>query len=707
MSESYAQAAANGTALEHHVPDMPNGTSNGGSASKATATPASPSAVPSSTSRYSRVANLSKAINGVGQHHLQGSADGAADKSHASSPFASGFVTPVGQTIQFAAHRAEEALQRVAQEQRDQPAGKVAQWLIDAAHRLQQRLQDEVFSRTNAIGGLDNMWLLIDNISAFNPVCTATYTFQDRVDADRIRQKTLDQIDAFPKYRQRLADAGRLWHGALFVDDPDFDINRHVHVKKLPGDAGPKELEAFVSEFIAQPWDFERPLWEYCVLENYNDPDTGAGCAAVVRGHHSLSDGQGFVMSQLFITSLGPKIESMMSEGAQLLSDARRGVARPSRINKSLKPLDRFHGTLLLQLLMLALYWFNALIGLGTDLAGSFTMIFTTGFYAAMTFWRQRYVTASYAGPRKYEKEFSRSAAFPLSDVKRISKAFSGAQPGSWTDRLLPGKRRSSHPTFVGHHLTVNDVVCTIIADVINDELDRRPDEPGAWEAVKRLARKVGPNPIGIMIPISIRSPGDWSMKNLSTGSIAYLPTTKGLPRNAKSMHRRLHASRRGLNVLKNSLLPKLAFYGIQLTGQLPVLFPVPFGLLPAVRWNPLRPISRLVTEFVLCSFTAVVTNVPCPSRRRIKLAGQEVVQWTASPPQAGKGTLGIGICSYAGEVSVCITADRVEGSLGVARRLTQSFEKRWRDYVDVAEAVIQEAEGGGGGGGSNKDKTT
>ncbi|PWZ03822.1 hypothetical protein BCV70DRAFT_198011 [Testicularia cyperi] len=639
-----------------------------------------------SSSRFSRINGISSSNSAKPVFPLLPGISSA----QAESPWTSGYNTPtIGGAIHNVAERAEDALQKLADQQQGKPAGRLLQYLIDAGTALEQRIQYEIFSRVNAIGGLDNMWLLVDGISSFNPVCTATYTFREPVKFEQLKATMDQQMGHFPKYKQKIADAGRFFRGTVFIDDPDFNLDNHVQSHTLPGKAGKQELEKFASEFIAQGWDFSRPLWEVVVLENFVDEESGARGASITRGHHTLADGQGFIMSQLFITSLGPKLESMMADGAQLLSDAKQGKALPSRLNKKLSSLDRFHGSVLLQVFMMALYWITQYISLLTDLAGCFTLAISTSYFFLATFWRQRYVTASYPGPRKHEKEFSVSQSFPLSDVKIISKAFSGAQPGSVLDKVQGGKRYSR--PLIGNHLTVNDVICTVIADVINDELDRQPKQPGAWAAFKRFSNKILPSPIGIMIPISIRQPGDWSMRNLSTGGIAYLPTTKGLSTDPRILHKRLHTTHSRLNILKNSLLPKIFFDLIQLTGQAPALWPVPFGILPKVWWNPLRYPTVKVTEMVLTSFTAVVTNVPCPSKQRIKLAGQEVVRWTALPPQAGKGTLGIGICSYGGDVSISISADRVPESEGVAARLTASFEHRWNEYVEASRKLIRE----------------
>lgn len=641
-----------------------------------------------SSTRFARMNNLSSSSSMVGKPLfplLPG-----ISSAQAESPWASGYNTPTfGATVHNVAEKAEDALQKIADQQQGKPAGKWVQYVIDLGTALEQRIQYEIFSRSNAIGGIDNMWLLIDGVSSFNPVCTATYTFTEPVSAEDWKKALERQIGHFPKYTQKLADTGKFFRGTVFIDDQEFDVDNHLRGDRLPGKAGKKELEQYASEFIAQSWDFSRPLWEVVVLENYQDDESGSKGAAVIRGHHTLSDGQGFIMSQLFVTSLGPKLESMMADGAQLLSDAKQGKALPSRLNKRLKPFDKYHGTVMLQIVMMALYWLTQYINLLTDLLGCFTLAWTTSYFFMLTFWRQRYVTASYPGPRKPKKEFSVSKSIALTDVKLISKAFSGTRPGTMLDKAQ-GRKRHARPV-IGAHLTVNDIICTVIADVINDELDRQPHQPGYFAAVKRVANQLLPSPIGIMIPISLREPGDWSMRNLSTAGIAYLPTTKGLSSSPSVLHSRLHTTNSRLSILKHSLLPKLTFHAVQLTGQLPFIWPIPFGILPKVNWNLLRYPTVWVTELVATSFTAVVTNVPCPSKQRITLAGKEVVRWTALPPQAGKGTLGIGICSYGGDFSISISADHVPESSGVAARLTESFEKRWQQYVDASEKLLRD----------------
>ncbi len=61
-------------------------------------------------------------------------------------------------------------------------------------------------------------------------------------------QQCTRQAEKFPRYRQKLESVGRLLHGAIFVDDPDFNVMNHIHVRRLPEPAGKKELEALVRQ---------------------------------------------------------------------------------------------------------------------------------------------------------------------------------------------------------------------------------------------------------------------------------------------------------------------------------------------------------------------------------------------------------------------------------------------------------------------------
>jgi WS/DGAT/MGAT family acyltransferase len=73
----------------------------------------------------------------------------------------------------------------------------------------------------------------------------------------------------------------------VWVEDPDFDLDRHVQRAKLPSPGGAAELERFTADVISRPLDRSRPLWEMHVVEGLD-----AGMVAIVtKMHHATIDG--------------------------------------------------------------------------------------------------------------------------------------------------------------------------------------------------------------------------------------------------------------------------------------------------------------------------------------------------------------------------------------------------------------------------------
>ncbi|KAI0929578.1 hypothetical protein AcV7_005072 [Taiwanofungus camphoratus] len=574
--------------------------------------------------------------------------------------------------------------------------GWVARKLLSAGDWIERELDE----RRQTIGGMDNLWLLLTDAADFNPVCACTYTLRGKLPIEQLRDSTERQTNKFPKYRQRLTSLGRNFHGARFEDDPTFDSRDHIHTATLPEPAGRRELDELMGKFIAQDWDFERPLWEMVLVSNYHDED-GAECAIITRGHHSLADGQGFVISQLYMTSYHDDLVEMMSKSARKLHAARRGQLLPSQLHHSLRVLDPFSENVLtaplLEFFLFALFWLAYATSTIISLFWSTYQAAHQAILFLLTWWRVDMLSGYQPGPRVSEREFSSSRTFSMADVRACQQAFSGAEPGS-AIAGVPRAERDKARNKAGH-VTLNDVVCAVMADVLAREIAQKPGNQlkGPWTRIKRWLRKYLPSPIGFFIPISIRAPGDWSMRNLSTGSLVYLDPAPDLARTASvsELHAHIHRCRGELSLLKHSLWPRIIFHIIQLTGQAPVLLRMSLlahsaGRLKAIvkRW-----ITKPVFELALQSFPVVLTNVPGPAKKPVTLDGVEVIKWTALPPQAGKGTIGMGIISYAGGISIAVAADRVPISRDVARRICEGFEERFEFYVIRAREVLSKYE--------------
>ncbi|OCH91412.1 hypothetical protein OBBRIDRAFT_792348 [Obba rivulosa] len=558
--------------------------------------------------------------------------------------------------------------------------GWAAKYLLSAGDWIERELAE----RKKTIGGIDNMWLLLTEATDFNPVCASTYSLRGKLSLDMLKNAAMRQAERFPKYKQRLTSVGRRFHGARFEDNPEFNMNNHVHAVTLPEPAGKQELNDLMGKFIAQEWDLRRPLWEMILIENYHDED-GAECAAITRGHHSLADGQGFVLSQLWITSYKSELIELMSSSASKLKSARRGSLRPSQINRSLRPLDPLasnrYTAPVLHVLFAALFWVTYLVSTVVALGWSVYHAIHQGMLFFLTCWRVEMLTGAQQGPRVHEREFASSRTFGMDDVKICQRAFSGAYPGAAKD----GKKRAGH-------VTLNDVVCAIMADVIAKEIDRKPRQTKRWTGVKSWLSRILPSPIGFFIPISVRSPGDFSMRNLSTGSLVYLYPSTDLTSSVTvhTLYTHIHHCRAELSLLKHSLWPLLGFHLIQLSGQVPIfLRPFLSNSTRRLGDSVTKRVRKPLIDMFMQSFPVILTNVPGPAKKSIELEGVEVIKWTALPPQGGKGTVGMGIISYAGGLSIAVAADAVPSARGMCRQICESFEERFEVYLARAKEVL------------------
>jgi diacylglycerol O-acyltransferase len=104
---------------------------------------------------------------------------------------------------------------------------------------------------------------------------------------DGIRDHFASRLDEIPAYRRRLVHVPFRLGLPFWVDDPDFDLDAHIHRSALPSPGGDAELAEFVSGVAGRSLDRDRPLWETWVVEGL----AGGRIAIVAKTHHALMDG--------------------------------------------------------------------------------------------------------------------------------------------------------------------------------------------------------------------------------------------------------------------------------------------------------------------------------------------------------------------------------------------------------------------------------
>ncbi len=104
---------------------------------------------------------------------------------------------------------------------------------------------------------------------------------------EAIRQTMVDRMPRVPAARQLLARVPFGVSRPFWIDDPNLDIDRHLHRVALPSPGDDRALATFVGDIASWPLHRDRPLWEMWVIEGMEEPYV----ALAVKMHHSTIDG--------------------------------------------------------------------------------------------------------------------------------------------------------------------------------------------------------------------------------------------------------------------------------------------------------------------------------------------------------------------------------------------------------------------------------
>ena len=109
------------------------------------------------------------------------------------------------------------------------------------------------------------------------------------VDLARVRRLLAERVPAVPRLRQRLVRLPVGCGGPIWVDDPGFDIRRHVRAVPCPEPGGEPELLDTALSVIMSPLPRAAPSWSAVLVTG----PAGSALALVIVLHHALADGVG------------------------------------------------------------------------------------------------------------------------------------------------------------------------------------------------------------------------------------------------------------------------------------------------------------------------------------------------------------------------------------------------------------------------------
>lgn len=164
--------------------------------------------------------------------------------------------------------------------------------------------------RMQRLSGLDASFLYLETSSQPMHVCSIieldTSTVPGGYTFERLRDALVRRIRAIPPFREKLADSPLNLDHPVWVDDVDFDVDRHLHRIAVPAPGGRAELSQICGHIAQTPLDRRRPLWEMWVIEGVAGTDChrDGRLAVMTKVHHAGVDGVtgANLMSQLCAT---------------------------------------------------------------------------------------------------------------------------------------------------------------------------------------------------------------------------------------------------------------------------------------------------------------------------------------------------------------------------------------------------------------------
>jgi diacylglycerol O-acyltransferase len=118
----------------------------------------------------------------------------------------------------------------------------------------------------------------------------AVYVFEDGGSGRGARGIALtleERLHLVPRYRQRVRFRPLNIGHPVWVDDAEFDLDRHVRHATLPRPGTDAQLRDLAARVLAQRLDPRRPLWEMTVVDGLG----GGRVALIDKTHHAMVDG--------------------------------------------------------------------------------------------------------------------------------------------------------------------------------------------------------------------------------------------------------------------------------------------------------------------------------------------------------------------------------------------------------------------------------
>lgn len=171
------------------------------------------------------------------------------------------------------------------------------------------------------LSGLDASFLYLETPAQLMHVCGLLVldpsTMPEPYDFATFRDELAGRVHGVPAFVRMLKHVPLDLDHPIWVKDPHFDIEHHVHRMALPKPGGQDELMELAGHLAGLPLDRNRPLWEMWVIEGYDPDGSGEKLVVFSKMHHATVDGVSGANLISHLCSLEPDAPPM-AEGEEV-----------------------------------------------------------------------------------------------------------------------------------------------------------------------------------------------------------------------------------------------------------------------------------------------------------------------------------------------------------------------------------------------------
>lgn len=157
---------------------------------------------------------------------------------------------------------------------------------------IKRLLQDIDTKHLKSISGMDATFLYGE--SPTSPMHVGSVVIiEGALEFEKFKAIIASRIHQMPILRKRLVNVPFSVDYPYLAEDPNFDLDLHMHHVALPKPGDWKQLRAMASAIFSQPMDLNKPLWSMTFVEGLNKlsqvPKNSV--AIISKVHHSVVDG--------------------------------------------------------------------------------------------------------------------------------------------------------------------------------------------------------------------------------------------------------------------------------------------------------------------------------------------------------------------------------------------------------------------------------